>query len=192
MILFQMATLLDLINNNLIAVNDSIEFTFKGNHFCAKILTGGLIGQCTLQRCHEKSQSPILKSNGAFTSLTAWTESCLQDVLEEYYTRYSSWKRVIHVESKRNLGDLRDQCKLLNSDDCEANDLYKEIIRLQNMINEMNAHIRRMHNGEQLQLKQWKYLKIKQKETIATKRKFEYVDLDVHSSTENLLLSKVI
>ena len=31
-----------------------------------------------------------------FESLTDWTETCIQECLDEYHTRYSSWKRVRH------------------------------------------------------------------------------------------------
>ncbi len=107
----QMATLNDMLLAELIKIGDTIEFTFKGNTFMAKILRGGLIGKCQQQTLHEDAKNALTNTVG-FSSLTAWTESCLQDLLEEYYTRYSSWKRVFHRESKRSMSDLRDQCKL--------------------------------------------------------------------------------
>ena len=98
----QMATLNDMLLAELIKIGDTIEFTFKGNTFTAKILRGGLIGKCQQQTLHEDAKN-VLANTVGFSSLTAWTESCLQDLLEEYYTRYSSWKRVYHRESKRSL-----------------------------------------------------------------------------------------
>ena len=97
----QMATLNDMLLAELIKIGDTIEFTFKGNTFRAKILRGGLIGKCQQQSIHDKEPVSVLETTVGFSSLTAWTESCLQDLLEEYYTRYSSWKRVYHRESKR-------------------------------------------------------------------------------------------
>ena len=157
----QMATLNDMLLAELIKIGDTIEFTFKGNTFTAKILRGGLIGKCQQQTLHEDAKD-VLTNTVGFSSLTAWTESCLQDLLEEYYTRYSSWKRVFHRESKRSMSDLRDQCKLKDtkrkSDD--VMELYKEIFRLQTTIDEMNDHIDRLHRGEKCVYKKWTYLHI--------------------------------
>lgn len=120
-----MSSLADMIESKLIKEGDTVEFKFKGNYFTGKLKRGGLIAECFHQR---KTKTPCLQNVIAFTSLTAWTEACLQDVLEEYYTRYSSWKRVVHKESGLTMGELRDRCKLLNSKiDQEA---YKEIYRL--------------------------------------------------------------
>tara|TARA_B100001142_G_scaffold306440_1_gene336260 strand:- start:620 stop:1048 length:429 start_codon:yes stop_codon:yes gene_type:complete len=81
----------------------------------------------------------VLKNVVAFTSLTAWTEASLQDVLEEYYTRYSSWKRVVHKASKLTMGELRDRCKLSSAKiDPEV---HKEIYRLQKYISKLETFI---------------------------------------------------
>ena len=122
-----MATLNDMLLAELIKIGDTIEFTFKGNTFRAKILRGGLIGKCQQQSIHDKEPVSVLETTVGFSSLTAWTESCLQDLLEEYYTRYSSWKRVYHRESKRSMSDLRDQCKLKERKSDDVMELYKEI-----------------------------------------------------------------
>jgi hypothetical protein len=192
-IYIKMASLGDLLNAGIVNVNDSIEFSFKGNHFTAKILRGGLVGICTLRRPHETSTKRILKGTTSFSSLTAWTEACLQDELEEYYTRYSSWKRVIHVESKQSLGDLRDRCKLTNSDECDTIDLYKEIARLQSTITEMNTYIQRLCNGEHLGCKQWEFTTVKRHNTQRSPRKKRIkIDRVVHSSAQAMLLNEII
>ena len=77
-----MATLNDMLLAELIKIGDTIEFTFKGNTFTAKILRGGLIGKCQQQTLHEDAKD-ILTNTVGFSSLIAWTESCLQDLLEE-------------------------------------------------------------------------------------------------------------
>ena len=156
----QMATLNDMLLAELIKIGDTIEFTFKGNTFRAKILRGGLIGKCQQQSIHDKEPVSVLETTVGFSSLTAWTESCLQDLLEEYYTRYSSWKRVFHRESKRSMSDLRDQCKLKERKSDDVMELYKEIFRLQTTIDEMNDHIDRLHRGEKCVYKKWTYLHI--------------------------------
>lgn len=152
----------DMIKHKLINVNDTVFFVFKGNYFSAKILKGGLIGKCEMRIGHETKG--ILKSVTAFSSLTAWTEACLQDVLEEYYTRYSSWKRVNHKESKRSMGCLRDQCKLLSNKrkrDEEVPELYKEIYRLQQTIHDMKQHIEAWENGQAPEHKNWETVSIR-------------------------------
>lgn len=157
-----MASIQDMISVELLKIGDTIEFTFKGNTFRAKILRGGLIGKCTQQTIHDKQPFNVLQSTVGFSSLTAWTESCLQDLLEEYYTRYSSWKRVYHKESKRSMSDIRDQCRLkdVKRKHEDITELYKEIFRLQHTIDEMNQYISKMHNGHHLPMKQWSYLHI--------------------------------
>ena len=76
-----MATLQDMIRHKLINAGDSITFTFKGNVFGASILNGGFIGKCTIKRVHDTDAEEYLKANhSTFSSLTAWTEACLQDM----------------------------------------------------------------------------------------------------------------
>jgi len=154
-----MASLHDLVRNGMVQVGDQVEFTFKGNHFTSRILRGGLLGDFFLQKTHESAPSKVLKNTIAFNSLTAWTEACLQDVLEEYYTRYSSWKRVYHVNTRRSMGDIRDQYKLTKDAKGEnVLELYKEILRLQQIIGEMNAYIRTV--SPESSCRQWEFLRI--------------------------------
>jgi hypothetical protein len=161
-----MASIQDMLHLKLVKVDDTVEFTFKGNLFQARILRGGLLGKCMQKSIHQKEAVPVLQSTIGFASLTAWTESCLQDLLEEYYTRYSSWKRVFHKESKRSMSDLRDQCKLKDTKRKHEDvvELYKEIFRLQATIDEMNTHITCLHNGQKVPHKQWSYLHIEPQE----------------------------
>ena len=98
----QMATLNDMLLAELIKIGDTIEFTFKGNTFTTNILRGGLIGKCQQQTLHEDAKN-VLANTVGFSSLTAWTESCLQDLLEEYYTGYSIWKRVFFSSPRKQV-----------------------------------------------------------------------------------------
>lgn len=136
------ATIQDMIAKKIVHVGDGIQFTFKGNTFYAKILRGGLIGDCKIRRTYSQEIIVLDRFVSAFSSLTAWTEAMLQDVLEEYYTRYSSWKRVTHSSTKRTMSDLRDLCKihLKNYMKEEHIELYKEILYL-------NDVIRRLQNN---------------------------------------------
>ena len=174
-------SLSDMLHHKLIHVGDTVFFNFKGNHFSAKIIFGGLIGDCKIST-FDKTRS-ILTGVTAFSSLTAWTEACLQDVLEEYYTRYSSWKRVSHKESKRSMGDLRDQCKLLSKKrkrDEEIPELYKEIYRLQQTLVNMKQHIDKWESGVKPVKKDWEVVSIrpvlkKQKREDDAKLRIQYI-----------------
>ena len=155
-------SLTDMLYHKLIHVDDTVFFNFKGNHFTASILMGGLIGNCKMSNFDKTKR--ILIGVTAFSSLTAWTEACLQDVLEEYYTRYSSWKRVSHKESKRSMGDLRDQCKLLSKKrkrEEEVPELYKEIYRLQQTIVNMKQYIDQWESGGNPERKTWEAVSIR-------------------------------
>lgn len=77
----------DLIHAKLAAVGDVIHFTFKKNTFEGIIADHGLIYKTT------HNGQPIFQ-NRCFNSLTQWTETCIQDQLQEYHTRYSAWRRV--------------------------------------------------------------------------------------------------
>ena len=186
----QMATLNDMLLAELIKIGDTIEFTFKGNTFRAKILRGGLIGKCQQQSIHDKEPVSVLETTVGFSSLTAWTESCLQDLLEEYYTRYSSWKRVYHRESKRSMSDLRDQCKLKSTKRKHEDvaELYKEIFRLQTTIDEMNDHIAKVHKGEKIPFRKWSYLHIEPQPREPVVKKFKrFYDPFVSSTAEDAI-----
>lgn len=79
---------------------DDIAFRFKKDTFAAKIVAGGLIGHCTM------NGSPVRLS--AFKTLTDWCDTCIQELVQEYVTRFSSWKRVKHVATGRTFTQLRE------------------------------------------------------------------------------------
>ena len=99
-----MRRLQQLLQSRIVFTGDTLYFSFKKHIFTGKIAQGGLIWQCTWQKPGEQSQ-PIFQNRGSiqqrpyvrtFESLTDWTETCIQECLDEYHTRYSSWKRVRH------------------------------------------------------------------------------------------------
>jgi hypothetical protein len=99
-----MRRLQQLLQARIIFTSDVLYFTFKKHVFTGKIAQGGLIWHCTWQKPGEQPHS-IFQSRNAiqqqpyvrtFESLTDWTETCIQECLDEYHTRYSSWKRVRH------------------------------------------------------------------------------------------------
>lgn len=99
-----MRRLQQLLQARIIFTNDVLYFTFKKHVFAGTIAQGGLIWHCTWQKPNEQPQ-PIFQASASvqqqpyvrtFESLTDWTETCIQECLDEYHTRYSSWKRVRH------------------------------------------------------------------------------------------------
>jgi len=135
----------DLVSNEFIKVGDAIQFTFKDHLFLAKIVRGGLIAECRMYKPQASEAEQILTHVTAFTSLTSYTEACLQDVLDEYYTRYSSWKRVIHVQSEQTLGDIRDRCKLLSTaSKPDIKELFKEIYRTHTIMKQMEKELKKL------------------------------------------------
>jgi hypothetical protein len=123
-----MASLEDMLNAGVLKENDIIDFTFKRNYFTASIARGGVLADFKCRKFRHSELSPIFPKR-TYTSLTAWTEAALQDILEEYYTRYSSWKRCVHKRTQRTMGDLRDSCKLKTAQSNNT-ELYREIYRL--------------------------------------------------------------
>ena len=101
-----MGRLQQLLRSEKIKRDDVLYFTFKKHIFTGKITTGGLICDCTWQKPGEEAvpifRGPTMIGNRpyvrTFESLTDWTETCIQECLDEYHTRYSSWKRVRHQE----------------------------------------------------------------------------------------------
>ena len=189
------ATIQDMLQLCIVHVGDRIEFSFKGNTFYAKILRGGIIGDCSIKKPYESVQTPIKKFASAFSSLTAWTEACLQDILEEYYTRYSSWKRVTHCETKRSMSDLRDQCKIyIRQYNREENvELFKEIHRLQELVTKLKKYIDKSANDPNIK-KDWcesdlTFPALKIHTPVPRKRTRIEVDVSTLKSAQELLLS---
>ena len=87
-----------------LSVNDVVKFDFKSNIFSATITEGGV-----LHKCHWKNPQGLLLTvlkGKTFMSLSDWTECCIQEILHEFSTRYSSWKRVYHTKSGKTLDEL--------------------------------------------------------------------------------------
>ena len=175
-------TLYELLENGLIKSGDDIEFTFKNYTFRAQIVKGGLIAKCTLFRPHSSEPEEVLHHVTTFSSLTSWTEACLQDVLEEFFTRYSSWKRVYHVRTNMTMGEIRDRLKILNGKVSAGDtvELFREIYRLQKTIKEMTSVLKNnnlykdrwdiktlLATEEEPPVKNWKKRKINNKKAFS-------------------------
>ena len=109
-----MRRLQQLLQARIIFVDDTLYFTFKKHTFTGKVAQGGIIWRCTWQRPNENKPAEIFQPTKyndvpyvrTFESLTDWTETCIQECLDEYHTRYSSWKRVRHKRSEQPMEAL--------------------------------------------------------------------------------------
>ena len=114
--------------------NDQLAFHFKGHDFQATVVQGGLLSHCTW------NGQPTLEDKVAFATLTDWCDTCIQELVDEYVTRFSSWKRVRHVPTGMPLAQMR--AKLKQEDErepaCRCAQLTRQVIELQMQLKEAN------------------------------------------------------
>ena len=110
----------DLVQGNLISVGDIIFFTFKKHKFRGVIAEHGLVHRTT-------HNGAVVFPNRCFNSLTQWTETCIQDELQEYHTRYSAWRRVRHELSNKTMDQLYRQ-------------IHQERLREQHHLSDVKLH----------------------------------------------------
>jgi hypothetical protein len=84
--------------------NDIVYFTFKQNRFSATVTSTGLITNVKWTKPNSITENVF--SLRSFESLTDWTETCIQEKLDEYHTRYSAWRRVRHARSSRPMEQI--------------------------------------------------------------------------------------
>lgn len=106
----------DLLLYGLVRPADTLYFTFKGNTFRASLQPGGIIAGCTWQPPGSKKTQACFTDRGGFSSLTDWCDSCIQELLEEYATRFSGWKRCKHAATGTPMGMLRSRIQELRTD----------------------------------------------------------------------------
>lgn len=80
--------------------DDKIFFNFKKHRFTGTVTSAGLIHNINWLTPNSTNAVPIFQLRN-FESLTDWTETCIQEKLDEYHTRYSAWRRVRHVRSNQ-------------------------------------------------------------------------------------------
>ena len=88
----------------LVKPDDKISFSFKGHKFSATLAEGGILHNCLW--CNPNETLKRIFETKTFTTLSDFTESCIQEKLNEYSTRYSSWKRVVHETCGRSLDEI--------------------------------------------------------------------------------------
>ena len=127
------STLNKMLQAGLLHYNDDITFHFKGHNFTAKVVHGGLLSHCRW------NDAAVLEDKVAFSTLTDWCDTCIQELVNEYVTRFSSWKRVRHVPTGVPLAQIR--AKLRDSvvkQPCRCIQLTREVLQLQMQLKEAN------------------------------------------------------
>ena len=125
-----------LIQIGLISIQDEITFTFKKNTITGKVGFGGHILNTQITRPDMTVVTTLMTRT--YPSLTAWSEACLREGLQEENTRYASWKRVIHTKSSRTLQSLRSQLNVsAKMQAASRQDLFSEINRLRMLVSQL-------------------------------------------------------
>ena len=96
-------TLRDLVEHGIVKSGDTLGFSFKNHQFTAQLLTGGIVAFCKFD------DQPVFQDRPGFTSLTDWSDTCIQECLQEFVTRFSSWKRIRHMATGTPMFMLRSQ-----------------------------------------------------------------------------------
>ena len=149
----KMRRIQQLLAARIVYVDDILYFSFKKHTFTGKIAQGGLIWRCTWQKPGQSSElafhvvgtvqnQPHART---FESLTDWTETCIQELLDEYHTRYSSWKRVRHQRTDQPMEIIykhyqRQNPKIPGS--TKPILLYEQIAGQKNMIDQLQIKLR--------------------------------------------------
>ena len=103
-----MSSLGNLLQQRLIEPGDELTFVFRSHRFYCQVLPGGMLGFCTWKKAPHATPVAVLRDRGGFKSLTDWCDAALQEVLNEWVTRFSAFKRVRHVPSGIPMSTLRD------------------------------------------------------------------------------------
>ena len=115
--------------------NDKIYFTFKKNKFTATVTTAGLIHNVVWE---PPTGIPVeVFKLRTFESLTDWTETCIQEKLQEYHTRYSAWRRVRHMPTNKPMEALHKEyqrIKLINTKKMSSQEMQQLITLSQERI----------------------------------------------------------
>ena len=96
-----MITLHDLVQSMILAPQDHLCFRYKDYLFSCQVDKMGVLYNF---RANDRQ---VFCDRLPFDSISTWADSCIQQIAKEYVTRFSSWKRVRHLESGLCMNSLR-------------------------------------------------------------------------------------
>lgn len=96
-----MITLHDLVRSMILSPDDHLCFRYKNYIFSCQVDSDGVMYN------FQANKRRVFCDRLPFDSISAWADSCIQQIAKEYVTRFSSWKRVRHLESGLCMNSLR-------------------------------------------------------------------------------------
>lgn len=96
-----MITLFNLVQSNLLKASDHLFFLYKSYTFTCQVNNLGVLYNF---KCNGKA---VFTERLPFDSLSVWADTCIQELANEYVTRFSSFKRTKHLESGLSLNTIR-------------------------------------------------------------------------------------
>ena len=96
-----MITLHDLVQSMILAPKDHLCFRYKEYVFSCQVDKEGVLYN------FQSNQRRVFCDRLPFDSISTWADCCIQQIAKEYVTRFSSWKRVRHMESGLCMNSLR-------------------------------------------------------------------------------------
>lgn len=85
----------------ILSADDHLCFRYKTYVFSCQIDADGVLYN------FQANQRRVFCDRLPFDSISAWADACIQQIAKEYVTRFSSWKRVRHLESGLSMNSLR-------------------------------------------------------------------------------------
>jgi len=96
-----MIALHDLVRSRILSPDDHLCFRYKNYLFSCQVDGEGVMYN------FQANQQRVFCNRLPFDSISTWADCCIQQVAKEYVTRFSSWKRVRHLESGLCMNSLR-------------------------------------------------------------------------------------
>jgi hypothetical protein len=96
-----MISLYNLVQSNLLKPADHLFFLYKSFTFTSQVNSLGVLYNF---KCNGKV---VFTERLPFDSLSIWADTCIQELANEYVTRFSSFKRTKHLESGLSLNTIR-------------------------------------------------------------------------------------
>ena len=148
--------LLNIIQSNVgLTPNDIIYFTFKKHKFSASVTSAGLIHNVSWEKPDGGGPSEVFPMR-TFESLTDWTETCIQEKLDEYHTRYSAWRRVRHLKSSKPMEELYKEYQRLKLNSTNSKKLsVSELQQLNTLSAERILYVEKCLKIRDKSIEQW-------------------------------------
>jgi hypothetical protein len=110
-----MKILAQMVGNDFLQNDDQLFFDFKNFTFYTKVSEEGVLHDCYYKASRDGKIKSCFEDVAGFDSLTHWTDICVQEIANEYVTRFSAWKRVRRHKTNQLMGDIRAQYRHLST-----------------------------------------------------------------------------